>query len=256
MKQFPQAVHPSLHFDKIFDNAIKPLGLEVVGFERGQNSIKFSVTMTTPESDQKINRTVTIHQLNYEGRFTVECKNTFVNYDFDLKKEKFEIDSNYDPDSPHYQEQPTSMDYCYRRIANFMRGEIDFSKLPSPEYFEKRDKINKSWLDDKGYKVELYCEDHHERDYRFQLVSDDGVVITRHLCIDTADGHTYRLFGDAIKAGFKRGIREGQMRSADNLARNIFQQVTTGMDNYDLKRYPEVYDLINSGSIRKSKDTI
>lgn len=256
MKQFPQAVHPSLHFDKINENVIVPLGLKLLNVERGEASMKLTLGFQLTEPEMTLDRSVTIHQLNYDGLFRVECVETWSEFEFDLKKETFEINSNFDPTAPNYQDSPVDMDYCYRRIATFLREEFKPHLWPTRAQFAKRDEVNTRFLTEKKYKVELYNESSHRADWRFMLIANGAVVLARYLDIDAADSHTYMLFGSAIENSFKRGTIEGRLQLADEIAKEAYAKATASMVNYEISRYPEVAQALSPAGIRTNKDTI
>lgn len=256
MKQFVQAVHPSLHFDKINENVIVPLGLELLNVERGESSMKLTVEFHLIKESLSLVRSVTIHQLNYDGLFRVDCVETWPEFEFDLKKETFEINSNFDPIAPNYQDSPTDMGYCYRRIATFLREAFKPELWPTRAQFAKRNEVNNRFLIEKKYKVELYNESSHRADWRFMLIANGDVVLTRHLDIEAADSHTYMLFGGAIENSFKRGTIEGRLQLADEIAKEAYAKATAGMANYEISRYPEVAQALSPAGIRTDKDTI
>lgn len=256
MKQFPQAVHPSLHFDKINENVIVPLGLKLLNVERGEASMKLTLGFQLTDPVMTLDRSVTIHQLDYDGLFRVECVETWPEFEFDLKKETFEINSNFDPTTPNYQDSPVDMGYCYRRIATFLREEFKPHLWPTRAQFAKRDEVNSRFLTEKKYKVELYNESSHRADWRFMMVAKDGTVLTRHLDIERADSHTYMLFGSAIENSFKRAVVEGRLQMADEIVKEAYAKATANMPNYEIQRHPEVAQALSPTGIRTDKNTI
>lgn len=254
MKQFPQAVHPNLHIDKINENVITPLGLDLLNVERGENSMKLTMGFTLDQVS--LERSITIHQINYDGLFRVDCVETWPEFAFDLKKETFEINSNFDPTAPNYQDSPTDMGYCYRRIATFLRETFKPELWPTRAQFAKRDEVNSRFLTDKKYKVELYNESSHRADWRFMLVANDRTVITRYLDIERADSHTFMLFGSAVEHSFKRGVLEGRLQLADEIAKEAYAKATANMNNYEISQHQEVAQMLSPHGLRTNKNTI
>lgn len=240
-------VIPGLHFDRIYQEAIKPLGLAIeADHDNVTDEVRLTRRIQPTEKHSALNRMVWISQVDSLNRFHVRMIESVCEPYYATADEKFTALADFSD------ELTCDIRFAYRLIRDFFKREVEVKKIPPAEVIAKAEDINKNYMDREDCKVEIYlCSGEYGDDWKYRVrgIKEDK-ILCEHIFPDNAHGHTLYLMVCAIRQARKEGVVEGMHIAAERLMKRIANDVfnTSGVPMRGL--HPAFQDLLNRSNIR------